>query len=83
MDALPIAGVPDLMHHKYMVRDGESVWTGSTNFTVKVLVSNQASSSSPHQGIGGELNVTLELDFLGPLPVHLAGRHCTRSFSNS
>jgi phosphatidylserine/phosphatidylglycerophosphate/cardiolipin synthase-like enzyme len=29
----PIAGVPDLMHHKYVVRDGESVWTGSTNWT--------------------------------------------------
>jgi phosphatidylserine/phosphatidylglycerophosphate/cardiolipin synthase-like enzyme len=33
VDALPIAGVPDLMHHKYMVRDGEWVWTGSTNWT--------------------------------------------------
>jgi phosphatidylserine/phosphatidylglycerophosphate/cardiolipin synthase-like enzyme len=28
-----IPGVPDLMHHKYVVRDGESVWTGSTNWT--------------------------------------------------
>jgi phosphatidylserine/phosphatidylglycerophosphate/cardiolipin synthase-like enzyme len=28
-----IAGVPDLMHHKYVVRDGESVWTGSMNWT--------------------------------------------------
>src|SRR5262245_63095762 len=28
-----IAGVPDLMHHKYAVRDGTSVWTGSTNWT--------------------------------------------------
>jgi phosphatidylserine/phosphatidylglycerophosphate/cardiolipin synthase-like enzyme len=28
-----IAGVPDLMHHKYVVRDGESVWTGSLNWT--------------------------------------------------
>jgi phosphatidylserine/phosphatidylglycerophosphate/cardiolipin synthase-like enzyme len=28
-----IAGVPDLMHHKFVVRDGESVWTGSTNWT--------------------------------------------------
>jgi phosphatidylserine/phosphatidylglycerophosphate/cardiolipin synthase-like enzyme len=29
----PIAGVPDLMHHKYVVRDGEAVLTGSTNWT--------------------------------------------------
>ncbi len=28
-----IAGVPDLMHHKYVVRDRASVWTGSTNWT--------------------------------------------------
>jgi phosphatidylserine/phosphatidylglycerophosphate/cardiolipin synthase-like enzyme len=28
-----IAGQPDLMHHKYAVRDGESVWTGSANWT--------------------------------------------------
>jgi phosphatidylserine/phosphatidylglycerophosphate/cardiolipin synthase-like enzyme len=28
-----IAGVPDLMHHKYVIRDGTSVWTGSTNWT--------------------------------------------------
>jgi phosphatidylserine/phosphatidylglycerophosphate/cardiolipin synthase-like enzyme len=28
-----IAGVPDLMHHKYVVRDGSAVWTGSTNWT--------------------------------------------------
>ncbi|MCL4289121.1 MAG: phosphatidylserine/phosphatidylglycerophosphate/cardiolipin synthase family protein [Thermoleophilia bacterium] len=29
----PIPGVPDLMHHKYAVRDGESVLTGSANWT--------------------------------------------------
>jgi phosphatidylserine/phosphatidylglycerophosphate/cardiolipin synthase-like enzyme len=28
-----IAGVPDLMHHKYAIRDGEAVWTGSMNWT--------------------------------------------------
>ena len=28
-----IAGVPDLMHHKFVVRDGEDLWTGSTNWT--------------------------------------------------
>jgi len=29
-----IAGQPDLMHHKYVVRDGERVATGSANWTV-------------------------------------------------
>src|SRR4051812_20813686 len=29
----PIAGVPDLMHHKYVVRDRATIWTGSTNWT--------------------------------------------------
>jgi phosphatidylserine/phosphatidylglycerophosphate/cardiolipin synthase-like enzyme len=28
-----IAGIPDLMHHKYVIRDGASVWTGSLNWT--------------------------------------------------
>ncbi len=28
-----ISGIPDLMHHKYVIRDGESVWTGSLNWT--------------------------------------------------
>jgi phosphatidylserine/phosphatidylglycerophosphate/cardiolipin synthase-like enzyme len=30
----PIPGWRDLMHHKYAVRDGAAVWTGSTNWTV-------------------------------------------------
>ena len=38
LEAMPfptcgIPGIPDLMHHKYVVRDGESVWTGSMNWT--------------------------------------------------
>jgi phosphatidylserine/phosphatidylglycerophosphate/cardiolipin synthase-like enzyme len=31
--ARAIPGVPDLMHHKYVIRDGESIWTGSMNWT--------------------------------------------------
>jgi phosphatidylserine/phosphatidylglycerophosphate/cardiolipin synthase-like enzyme len=31
--ARAIAGVPDLMHHKYVIRDGDAVWTGSMNWT--------------------------------------------------
>jgi phosphatidylserine/phosphatidylglycerophosphate/cardiolipin synthase-like enzyme len=39
VEALPfptaaVPGVPDLMHHKYVIRDRTSVWTGSTNWTV-------------------------------------------------
>jgi phosphatidylserine/phosphatidylglycerophosphate/cardiolipin synthase-like enzyme len=33
LEATPVSGIPDLMHHKYVVRDGETVWTGSTNWT--------------------------------------------------
>jgi phosphatidylserine/phosphatidylglycerophosphate/cardiolipin synthase-like enzyme len=28
-----VGGVPDLMHHKFVVRDRQAVWTGSTNWT--------------------------------------------------
>jgi phosphatidylserine/phosphatidylglycerophosphate/cardiolipin synthase-like enzyme len=34
IDARPVPGVPDLMHHKYAVRDGEAVWAGSANWTI-------------------------------------------------
>ena len=38
IEALPIptraiAGIPDLMHHKFVVRDTTDVWSGSTNWT--------------------------------------------------
>ncbi len=38
IEALPleskaIPGEPDLMHHKYAIRDQEAVWTGSMNWT--------------------------------------------------
>ncbi len=32
IEARPVPGIPDLMHHKYVVRDGEVVWTGSPNW---------------------------------------------------
>jgi len=31
--ARAVAGVPDLMHHKYVIRDASAVWTGSLNWT--------------------------------------------------
>jgi len=30
---VPIHGWPDLMHHKFVIRDDTAVWTGSTNWT--------------------------------------------------
>ncbi len=33
LDTRGVPGIPDLMHHKYVVRDGEAVWTGSANWT--------------------------------------------------
>lgn len=32
-ETVAIPGWPDLMHHKYVVRDRDAVWTGSTNWT--------------------------------------------------
>jgi len=32
VEATAVPGIPDLMHHKYVVRDGDTVWTGSLNW---------------------------------------------------
>jgi phosphatidylserine/phosphatidylglycerophosphate/cardiolipin synthase-like enzyme len=34
IEARPVPGIPDLMHHKYAIRDGEAVWAGSANWTI-------------------------------------------------
>jgi phosphatidylserine/phosphatidylglycerophosphate/cardiolipin synthase-like enzyme len=34
IEARPVPGIPDLMHHKYAVRDGRAVWAGSANWTI-------------------------------------------------
>src|SRR5215211_5760519 len=34
LEAVAVPGVPDLMHHKYVVRDSAAVWTGSANWTI-------------------------------------------------
>src|SRR4051812_18975262 len=34
IEARPVPGVPDLMHHKYAVRDAAAVWMGSANWTI-------------------------------------------------
>jgi phosphatidylserine/phosphatidylglycerophosphate/cardiolipin synthase-like enzyme len=32
-ETVGVPGWPDLMHHKYVIRDRDAVWTGSTNWT--------------------------------------------------
>jgi phosphatidylserine/phosphatidylglycerophosphate/cardiolipin synthase-like enzyme len=34
IEARAVPGVPDLMHHKYVVRDAKAVWTGSANWKI-------------------------------------------------
>ena len=50
-----IPGIPDLMHHKYVVRDGAAVWTGSTNWTIdswtreeNVLITVESTALATH-----------------------------------
>jgi phosphatidylserine/phosphatidylglycerophosphate/cardiolipin synthase-like enzyme len=33
IETQPVPGIPDLMHHKFVVRDERDLWTGSTNWT--------------------------------------------------
>jgi phosphatidylserine/phosphatidylglycerophosphate/cardiolipin synthase-like enzyme len=33
VESKAIAGIPDLMHHKFVIRDDRTVWTGSLNWT--------------------------------------------------
>jgi phosphatidylserine/phosphatidylglycerophosphate/cardiolipin synthase-like enzyme len=55
-----IPGDPDLMHHKYVVRDGGAVWTGSTNWTLDSWTREEnvlltVASEGVAGGGGGEL----------------------------
>jgi phosphatidylserine/phosphatidylglycerophosphate/cardiolipin synthase-like enzyme len=80
----PIAGVPDLMHHKYVVRDGQSVWTGSTNWTddswsrqenvVAIVESDKlASAFSANFDELWSRGVVEESGFVEPNPVRVGG----------
>jgi len=82
--AKAIAGVPDLMHHKYVVRDGESVLTGSTNWTddsfarqenVIAVVESEALARAYTLNFG-ELwahDLVEETGFVDPRPVDVRG----------
>lgn len=79
-----IPGVPDLMHHKYAVRDGRAVWTGSANWTldswtreenVLVTVASEAIAQAYARNFGqlwrrGGVEGTGTFDVL---PVHVGG----------
>jgi phosphatidylserine/phosphatidylglycerophosphate/cardiolipin synthase-like enzyme len=91
LEAMPfptcgIPGIPDLMHHKYVVRDAESVWTGSMNWTTDswtlqenvVLVAEQAPALAAEFARNfDELWSTRNVDASGhqdPRPIDVDGR---------
>ena len=59
LDELPIeiraiSGIPDLMHHKYLVRDGSAVWTGSPNWTIDSwTLQENVIAMVEHPAVGG------------------------------
>jgi phosphatidylserine/phosphatidylglycerophosphate/cardiolipin synthase-like enzyme len=97
IEALPfptrgIPGIPDLMHHKYVVRDGASVWTGSTNWTTdswtlqeNVIVLTHAPDVAAEYGRNfDELWSSGDVDRTGheePRTVNLAGRQARAWFT--
>jgi phosphatidylserine/phosphatidylglycerophosphate/cardiolipin synthase-like enzyme len=88
-----IPGIPDLMHHKYVVRDGESVWTGSMNWTTDswtlqenvVLVAEQAPALAAEFARNfDELWSTRNVDASGhqdPRPLDVDGRQTRAWFT--
>ena len=82
--ARPVPGVPDLMHHKYVVRDATSVWTGSLNWTIDswtrqenaVVTADSEPLARAYQENFDELWERLDVEasgFVEPDPVDVAG----------
>jgi phosphatidylserine/phosphatidylglycerophosphate/cardiolipin synthase-like enzyme len=88
----PIPGVPDLMHHKYVVRDGETVFTGSTNWTddswsreenVIVIVHSDRLAqayATDFEQLWSTGNVA-ESGFVDPNPIRVEGKRVRTWFS--
>ena len=53
-----VPGIPDLMHHKYVVRDATAVWTGSANWTADSWTrqENVRRRSSSRAALAGRLS---------------------------
>jgi phosphatidylserine/phosphatidylglycerophosphate/cardiolipin synthase-like enzyme len=87
-----IPGVPDLMHHKYAVRDGDAVWTGSANWTddswtrqenVIAVIQSPALASAytrDFEQLWGT-GIVAESGFVDPNPVRVDGRRVRAWFS--
>jgi phosphatidylserine/phosphatidylglycerophosphate/cardiolipin synthase-like enzyme len=80
----PIAGDPDLMHHKYVIRDGETVWTGSMNWTDDswsrqenvIVIADSAAIAAAYSRDFLELwdgGVVEESGFVDPVPTKVDG----------
>jgi phosphatidylserine/phosphatidylglycerophosphate/cardiolipin synthase-like enzyme len=80
-----ISGVPDLMHHKYVVRDHEAVFTGSANWTddswsrqenVLAWVDSPAVAARYSQDFEQlwETGIVAESGFVDPNPVRVGER---------
>jgi phosphatidylserine/phosphatidylglycerophosphate/cardiolipin synthase-like enzyme len=98
LEAMPfptcgIPGIPDLMHHKYVVRDAKSVWTGSMNWTVDswTLQENVVVTAEGAPELAAEFAQNFEelwssrnVDSSGredPRPLDLDGRHVRAWFT--
>ena len=98
LEAMPfptcgIPGIPDLMHHKYVVRDGRSVWTGSMNWTtdswtlqenVVVTASESPELAAEYAQNFEELWSTRNVDASGrqePRPLEVDGRRVRAWFT--
>ena len=81
LEAMPfptcgIPGIPDLMHHKYVVRDGRSVWTGSMNWTTDswTLQENVVVTASESPELAAEYAQNFE-ELWSTRNVDASGRH--------
>jgi phosphatidylserine/phosphatidylglycerophosphate/cardiolipin synthase-like enzyme len=73
VESLAVSGIPDLMHHKFAVRDGTAVLTGSTNWTDDSWTRQENVMVSVESAELGEA-YALAFDALWTRPVFEAGR---------